>query len=954
MNNQDQLLQNLRDCTVRVHRADTLATIGSGIIVSSSGQIITCSDVLRAADIDPRAQPAGEVCVSFPQAHDNQQTICQAVVATATDSSPAQPVMLKIDAEQVPLAPEQIAVLGAADHSAPHHVRSYGYAPEAEHTIAWLEGTLTAAPDFSTSGLLHLHADQQDVALAGAPVLDIERNLVVGIVCGTAQDTHSEQDIPVHQIIDVRLLASAPFDLPLRDTPPPSRAAPQPRTDIEAAQALAALVTGTTLNDAPPPVMLVDRDDTRQTLSADWKDPHCRVVGLIGGSGEGTTSMARAWLDMLMQDQAQPDGIFWWSFHTNPNVDAFFEALLSHLSTRLVDARQYSSTNARVQVLGAMLRAGRYLFVLDGLDSWQQTDEQHAGLLTSLDLREFLRYLAAPDHQSFCLLTSSLPFVDLLAYSSYRQRRLPPLSNAAATLLPTEAQPHLIHSRHTIGRLYEQLSNKDRRLLALLSTFRLPVSEDVPVALFRVRLRLRDRLLGKKLDALIAPLAVMQDVDFHALLQRLRDQGLLQYDEQQRQYRLHSLVRQHAAAHLLEISTPEERQAFHLRLKDYYLASAGQVPRFVTLHDLQPLIEATYHACQAEDYDEAYQIYWEHIEQGQHRALGQLGAYETLLALMLQFFGRDGSAREPLLSEARARHRVFDTVIACLLHLNRLREAVEFYGARNQLLRREDDWHSVSIGSRNRATLAVQIGRLDRAAQAAYMALEAAQYVENRQLEVAALAQQARIAHLRGDMTTAGDIFGKATQLQRQISPDQPVLYSQDQLWYAEHLWQAGDTDTARQMTRANLELCEQNGWANSLSQCHRLLGDLEAASEQYEQARQHHDAAVSIARRIAHRPTLTEALLARGRAAACQALTDEAIPDLYEAMDYVRESTYRLYEVNIRLALALLYRNTDNAAAARAEEQYAQRIRAATGYQLIEPASHRIRGETQRASEDQ
>jgi tetratricopeptide (TPR) repeat protein len=732
-------------------------------------------------------------------------------------------------------------------------------------------------------------------------------------------------------------------------------------------------------------------------LSIDWQDPHCRVVGLVGSSGEGTTSTARAWLDMQMQGQAQPDGVFWWSFHTNPNIDAFFEALLSHMSTRLVDARQYHSTNARVQVLGAMLRAGRYLFVLDGLDSWQQTGEQQTGVLNSPDLREFLSYIAAPGHQSFCLLTSSLPLVDLLAFPGYRQHHLLPLSSAAvdawlaqhdihmqgddatlhqvvagleghalalhllaaylaaprgtsspaqrhtaasvAALLPAEAQPRMARVRHLIDRLYEQLPTSDQRLLALLSTFRLPVNEDALTALVRVRLRLRDRLFGKKPDALIASLATMQDIDFQALHQRLRDLGLLQYDEQQRQYRMHPLVHEHAAAHLLEISTPEERQAFHLSLKDYYLGSAGQMPRFVSLYDLQPLIEATHHACQAEAYDEAYQIYWERIEQDKHRVLSQLGANETLLALMLQFFGRHSHAHEPLLGEVRVRHRVFDTVIACLIHLNRLPEAIEFYAARNYLLRREDDWHSVSIGSRNLAAIAVQIGRLDTAAQAAHMALEAAQYVGNRQLEVAALAQQARVAYLRGDITTAGELFGSAAQLQQRISPDQPVLYSQDQLWYAEHLRHAGDTETARQMTQANLELCEQNGWANSLSQCHRLLGDLDAENEQHEQAREHHDAAVTIARRIAHRPTLTEALLARGHTTAHRGDADAASSDLIEALDYARESHYLLYEADIRLALALLHRSSGNTTAAQAEEQHARRIRAATGYRLMERA---------------
>lgn len=56
-----------------------------------------------------------------------------------------------------------------------------------------------------------------------------------------------------------------------------------------------------------------------------------------------------------------------------------------------------------------MLYSGRYLFILDGLEIMQHQGGDQYGLLKSSDFRKFLEYFAAPDHESFCLVTSRAP-----------------------------------------------------------------------------------------------------------------------------------------------------------------------------------------------------------------------------------------------------------------------------------------------------------------------------------------------------------------------------------------------------------------------------------------------------------------------------------------------------------------------------------------------------------------
>jgi tetratricopeptide (TPR) repeat protein len=285
------------------------------------------------------------------------------------------------------------------------------------------------------------------------------------------------------------------------------------------------------------------------------------------------------------------------------------------------------------------------------------------------------------------------------------------------------------------------------------------------------------------------------------------------------------------------------------------------------------------------------------------------------------------------------RNQVFDTVVSCLMSLRRPREAVAMFAARNAMLWDDEDWNTASVGYRTQAVLQFQAGNLADADHAAEKALTAARHLESPRLEVAALAQQAWLSHLRGNIEAAGEMFRQAAALQQQTNPEQPDLFSQDRIWYADHLREADQPDEARAMTQANLALCAQHGWVKSLSQCHRLLGDLDAAAGEHDAAYSHYDEALRIARNIDHRPTLAETLLARGRQAIQQEAYREARTDLNEALGYTLEGGYRIAEAEIRMALALLERAMDDPTAAQAQERYARYLSAATGYRLLERA---------------
>jgi hypothetical protein len=987
--NDDAYLQNLRDCTVQVRHTTSGALVGAGVVVALDGQIVTCAQVIDAAGVRPHERLGATVEIVFPQARPGERRSYRASVVGSLPYTGDALVLLRLDGAAAPLAPEQVAICGPAEHAAGHAFHSYSAGSAASDAPGYAEGKIIglAPPPPAQrlrAPLLQLRVSGLTPGMLGAAVLDIQHNLVVGLICDLPTSEPDDTDSVIAQAVDLRLLTDGAFGIALRDEPLPLRANPAPPPDIEAARELAAPRTGIFWQQAgPPPTAWWGREHLLRLLSADYADPDCRVSALIGIAGEGKSSLARRWLELLRHDgtQQQPAGIFWWSFHDNPYSDSFFEAALSYLGGRMVDTNQYPSSAARARLIGAMLHAGRYLFVLDGLDAVQQQQGDGCGLLTTPDLRDLLRSFAAPGHDSFCMLTSRLHLPDLLdapGYTAHRLGRLAPAEGRALleyqgvqgtaaeleqlvealaghalnlrlvgaylaqrhegatrnieALLPDLALPRRQRAYQTLLRRMRLVNRAERTLLRLLSVFRMPIDELSLARVCRPRRSLYERLRRKKPYGLVAPLARLKEADFNALLKRLLDYGLLQRDPRTQQYRMPQAVR--AALSAAHPSTDDDEEqdelrAFYLRLKDDYLILAGELPRFVTLGDLEPLYEAVVYACAAGAYDEAFAIYWQRIEQGQHRTLAhQLGAYDTVLTLMRCFFAPEAEwSAEPQVSDPAIHQMILDTVGFCLINLERVREAAAVYATKNTLLWEAGNWHDASTGCRNLAVLYLALGDLAGAAQAAAIALDMARHLDDKRHTASALAHQGWIEHVRGTEEGAARLFAQASEQQREAAPEQPDLLGQEGIWYADHLRQRGNEEEARQHTQAHLELAETYRWPRTLSQCRRLLGELATAEEDDEHASLHYDEAVAIARTIAHRPTLIEALLARGRAAAHLGDIDAALADLREALAYAVAGDYRLYEVELRTVLAQAHAAAGAAEAAYNEELCAERL---------------------------
>jgi len=97
-------LQNLRDFTVQIRRPADDTIVGTGVAVSTSGQVVTCAHVVRGAGVDPWDANGGQVDVYFPQARGGEEKARRATVAGCFLQYNDDAVLLQLTDGPAPLA----------------------------------------------------------------------------------------------------------------------------------------------------------------------------------------------------------------------------------------------------------------------------------------------------------------------------------------------------------------------------------------------------------------------------------------------------------------------------------------------------------------------------------------------------------------------------------------------------------------------------------------------------------------------------------------------------------------------------------------------------------------------------------------------------------------------------------------------------------------------------------
>ena len=762
----------------------------------------------------------------------------------------------------------------------------------------------------------------------------------------------------------------------------PLRSGPQPNTDLDLARRLAQIGLKPDLQSAPLPLEeWVGREQLLAEITQDWLRSERFVTGLIGFGGEGKTSLARRWVTELRLNRLpytsidfKPDGIFWWDFYERNSVDEFFEAALNYLSAEQIDLSALLSANARANFLAGMLRGKRYLFILDGFEVMQHEQGDEYAQLKSADLYDFLTYFAAGGHESFCLITSRSPLLDLIEYTSYTNRNVDRLSDAdgrsllqkigvqgtdtqldrlvstwdghALTLsllgfylvdrhhgditqitnLPTPIANEDPYQRvqRVLRRYDESLTEAEQIFLKIFSAFRLPIQQSAFKQVFRDK---------AKLNAFNAPLTQLSPPEFKALIQQLIKYRLLRFNPHTHYYKLHPLVRNHYFYQLREHHAAQLKPLYR-SIKDYYLGQSGSIVSAPTLDSLMPLLEVVHYICEIEDYDTAWQFYWERISQrNRYVLIAILCAYETTIATLQEFFPNGDTSQDSLVTSATAKYLILEEIGICWAGLGYLNTARLFYERAKVVAVGARNWEKASLIYQRLSELHIFRGELSDGKTAAQESFTYAQRARNSWTQMEALVHQAIAADLQGDHDTASDLFLQAEARQQKMQNDTRHLFSWRGIAYANFLNRAERLGHAEAIAEENLQICQEKGWLNLVGKANRTLGDINLNCGRQFNAGQYYDTAVKIARSTPRIDALIEALMSRGQWAARHSNLKTARNDLSEALRWATVNGYRLFEADVRVGLAWLHDAEGNFSAARVEATQAQQMSREMGY---------------------
>ncbi|KPJ62818.1 hypothetical protein AMJ44_15160 [candidate division WOR-1 bacterium DG_54_3] len=560
-------------------------------------------------------------------------------------------------------------------------------------------------------------------------------------------------------------------------------------------------------NQTPPEPNFVGRAEMLKTISRWYKDPKVRIGALIGWGGVGKSALVRKWYDSLEEKKIHPDGIFWWGFYRNAYLEPFLNALLRYVSQGQTDPHTIKSPWEKTDKIKEYITKGAYLIVLDGLEQMQKPESgDEFGKMVHGECRELLHYLADAPKTGLCLITTRFPMKDLDNWRDGSYKTLPlidlSIPDALAMLrkrgvkgndeemkqVIEKYKGHALSLTSVAGfvkryhngdikqapdiefvfgdkerfkdvnkllRKYaEKMSESELVFLNIFSLFRGEVTEREFAGVFQHKIE------GARFNDVLIK---MSELDFKDLVEGLADWRLISYDETKKSYATHPLIKTYFESTFDE----REKKLCHKRIYQYFGEQAPERPG--TLEQMQPLFEQVYHGCAAGLYDEAYlSVYQKKIHrEREYFIIHKLGAWETDLSLIRNFFSRGEFSQLPLVSEKSDQSWLLNEAGLALLNTGQPKEAEEHILTAVLRAIAAKDWINASGGYQNLADLQFRTGEIKKALESAKRALKLGEKGRFYESIIDSEAYRAQIHHLLGASKEAGKRFKEADEAER-------------------------------------------------------------------------------------------------------------------------------------------------------------------------------------------
>ena len=726
--------------------------------------------------------------------------------------------------------------------------------------------------------------------------------------------------------------------------------------------------TTTTISDRLPTVKgkFFGREQELQLLDDAWHSEQTNIVEFVASGGTGKTKLLRHWLDRPIADKAMEiNALIAWSFYSQGASEdrqissrPFFDHAITELGSPSTD---FPTDEARGEHLAKLLRQHRCLLILDGLEPLQHATSANLGELKDRALRQMLRTLAL-NNQGLCVITTRIAVHELSDHQrQVVHHNLDNLKAADAVqllkdlqvqgtdeelqkaakdydchalsvsllgnllykrykgdirqrdLIPELLDPESVEkdSRHAfkIMQAYERWFSSEQQYSAELALLQLLGLFDHPIELAVLEVLQEEQIPqlteGIKPNAWSSAIAALRD-EHHLLAQA--------NDPQDDQLDCHPLIRAYFA-HRLKSQSPEAWQAAHTKLYDYYksLPSKEQPD---SLGEMQPLFRAVAHGCAAGLHQQALdEVYWPRIQRSgkENYLCNQLGAFSDDLATVAHFFANPWNTPVAGLTAA-------DQALALswagfrLRALGRLREAQQPMQAGEDMSVEQEDWKGAAQDASNLSELQLTLGEVAAAVASAERSVEHADRSEDLFLRMAFRTTHANALHQYGEQNAALELFQEAEELQKQLQPQYPQLYSLPGFQYCDLLLALGQIQQVLERAQQTLAWVKQAGAPLlTIALNHLSLGRAHLQQQRLPAAQQHLDQAVDGLRAAGYQDYLARGLLARAELYCQQGDYGKAEKDLQEVFEIADRSEMQLHLCDYHLATAkLLQTRTD------------------------------------------
>ena len=370
-----------------------------------------------------------------------------------------------------------------------------------------------------------------------------------------------------------------------------------------------------------------------------------------------------------------------------------------------------------------------------------------------------------------------------------------------------------------------ELRENGRRALALLrlvGLFDRPATAGTLAALWE----------GEAIAGLTEPLNGISEAQRNLALQRLEEAKLLTVIREHGSGALvaldaHPLLREYFGQRLRD-AQPEAWRSAHRRIYEHLCATTEDKPD-ATLEELQPLYQAVAHGCHAGLQQEVCdKVYYARIGRGEEfYSTRKLGAFGSNLGAVACFFEIPWSRVSPALRDVDQAWLLNEAAFS-LRALGRLTEALELMRAGLEMDVKQENWRAAVIRAGNLSELELTLGDVAGAVGDAEQSVTYADRSENAFQRMGKRTTHADALHQAGRGDKAEARFREAEQLQAELEPDCPLLYSLPGFRYCDLLL----TEAEREAGKTEGEWKKDEGFARCRAVAERAAQTLKWAEQ--------------------------------------------------------------------------------------------------------------------------